>query len=282
VTTQSLLDGPRFEGLVRALMSAFPTAQSLGRLSRYRLGLNLATVASSQGNLHDQSFALVEWAEAQGRVHDLLLGALAENPGNPTLAAFASSLGVSAPAPVPSSEPPVPVVMAPGGDPAAILRELRATLVGLYGDPRDAMRLAADAGISRSRVDFSGPAQPVWFSLLEEAERSGRVGALLHAARQDYPQDATLARLERFVAASPRSAPIAWTPGTALDALQRLLPAQFEEIVFRLAVPTHLMPGTSAPQTERAVALVRLLNQQGRLAALGPLFERVGVKVTQG
>lgn len=274
----------QLEALVKALMAAFPSGPSLARLARFKLDLNLATVAT--GNLHDQTFALVEWAEASGRLRDLILGARQENPGNPTLAAFASSVGVDVPREVapasPVSAPVVaPVVAAPARDSAAVSRELREALASLYNDPRDAIRLAADAGISRARVDFSGPMQVVWFNLLEEAAKSGLIDALIASARSEYPQNPTLARLAQRSASAP-SPSAAWTSSTVYDALLTLLPAQFEETLFRLSVPPHFMPGATAPLAERAVALVRIFEQQGRLGEVVAALERLGVRPARG
>ncbi len=66
-------------------------------------------------------------------------------------------------------------------------KALRVRLAGLYGDPRDVIRLAKDAGLSLSRVDFTGPMQTVWFNVLEEAKHSRRLDALLRCVREEYP-----------------------------------------------------------------------------------------------
>jgi len=41
-----------------------------------------------------------------------------------------------------------------------------------------------------------------------------------------------------------------------LDTLERITPAQFAKLVFKLKVPKNLMPGADKPQTERAIALL--------------------------
>lgn len=286
------INSAQFEALVKALMAAFPSGASLARLTRFKLDLNLATVAT--GNLHDQTFALVEWAEANGRLRDLIVGARQENPGNPTLAVFATSLGinVSVTAVAPEAVAPVddaavqPTPVATSGlavtsDPGAIARELRGVLASLYTDGRDAVRLAGDAGIDRGRIDFSGPMQIVWFNVLEEATKSGRLGALVSAARVEYPQNPALARLAQLSINTPSPSAV-WTSASVYDALTTLLPVQFEELVFRLAVPTHFIPGSAAPLVERAVALVRIFEQQGRLGEVVAGLERLGVRPKRG
>lgn len=273
------LTNAQLEALVKALLAAFPSPPSLSRLTRFKLDLNLSAVAT--GNLHDQTFALVEWAETNGRLRDLIVGARDQNPGNPTLAAFARSVGVDVPdaPPSPLNVTPPPVTLT--SDPAAISRELRAVLASLYDDPRDAIRLATDAGISRARVDFSGPAQIVWFNLLEEASRSSRVTALIEAARSEYPQHPALARLAQLSQSAPQAA-TGWSATTIYDSLVRLLPAQFEEIAFRLAIPSHFLPGTTAPLSDRANALVRICTQQGRLGEIVAELGRLGVRPARG
>ncbi len=284
------ITAPQFEALVKALLAAFPSGPSLSRLARFKLDLNLAAVAT--GNLHDQAFALVEWAEAKGRLRDLIVGARQENPGNPTLAVFATSVGVAVDVPAVAPTAPAdstPAQPAPAtvpevaltSDPGAIARELRAVLASLYSDARDAIRLAHDAGIARGRIDFTGSMQAVWFDVLEEAAKSGRLGELVAAARVEYPQHPALARLARLAINAP-SPSVAWTSTTVFEALTTLLPVQFEELVFRLAVPTHFIPGSTAPLAERAVALVRIFEQQGRLGEVVAALGRLGVRPKRG
>lgn len=56
------------------------------------------------------------------------------------------------------------------------------------------------------------------------------------------------------------------------DKLACLLPPQFEEVVLRLALPTHHLPSAYAPLSDRALAVIRLLEQQERLDALDTLL----------
>lgn len=84
------LVGDRFKRLVLALSAAFPTNGALTRMVRFELGRSLVEFPGD--SLSEQTFALVQWAESQGRVRDLLRGAQAENPGNPLLNAFVQSL----------------------------------------------------------------------------------------------------------------------------------------------------------------------------------------------
>jgi hypothetical protein len=80
---------PRFERsqqFHKALLSAFPTPGKLKQLVRFRLDENLEAI--STGNLSETISNLIEWAEAEGKLEELLIAARKENPGNPVLRKF--------------------------------------------------------------------------------------------------------------------------------------------------------------------------------------------------
>ncbi len=77
-------DGRQIKPLQEALLSAFPTSGSLERMVRTELGENLAVIAGG-ANLAEIIFHLIVWAEAQGRLDELVRGAATANPGNPAL-----------------------------------------------------------------------------------------------------------------------------------------------------------------------------------------------------
>ncbi len=110
VSVQSLLDGidPEFKGthdepinltgkqfkqLTEALTSAFPNRNSLAQMLRFGLEKPLNNI--SQGsNLSEIAFEVMETAEAEGWVKDLILAAREHNSGSPELRAIAEELGV--------------------------------------------------------------------------------------------------------------------------------------------------------------------------------------------
>jgi hypothetical protein len=53
-----------------------------------------------------------------------------------------------------------------------------------------------------------------------------------------------------------------------LTKLLRLLPAQFDVVLFRLGIPPEYLSGTSAPQATRATEVIRYLEQQNQLERL--------------
>jgi len=78
------LSGEERRDLNEALLSAFPSLGRLEQMVRFRMDENLSAVAGGS-TLRDVVFDLVEWAEAQGRLAELIRGATAEVPGNPRL-----------------------------------------------------------------------------------------------------------------------------------------------------------------------------------------------------
>ena len=76
------------EALHRALLAAFPSQGALEQMLRFGMGWRLAEIAS--GNLSDQVFAILKFAEARGLVSRLVEAARAANPDNPGLRAVAT------------------------------------------------------------------------------------------------------------------------------------------------------------------------------------------------
>ncbi len=76
-----------FRRLHEVLLFAFPNRGALERMVAHYLGENL-NIISGAGGLSDVVFDLVQWADAQGRVAELVAAARAANQSNPDLAAF--------------------------------------------------------------------------------------------------------------------------------------------------------------------------------------------------
>ncbi len=74
-----------------ALLSAYPNQSNLKIMVSFELEENLNEIASG-GNLQDTIFELIRWAEANGRLNELVLKAHNHNPGNPKLAAVAQKV----------------------------------------------------------------------------------------------------------------------------------------------------------------------------------------------
>jgi hypothetical protein len=60
-----------------------------------------------------------------------------------------------------------------------------------------------------------------------------------------------------------------------LAALSKLLPPQFEEVLFRARIPVANLPGEQAPQKTRAIQLIYYMEQQSDLQGLAKSIEEV-------
>jgi nucleoside phosphorylase len=81
------LTGFQRRSLVAALQEAFPSREDLRRMVNYGLDENLESFVGAAG-LQETAFQLVAWAEARGRLDQLLKAAVSENPSNPALQRF--------------------------------------------------------------------------------------------------------------------------------------------------------------------------------------------------
>lgn len=68
------------------------------------------------------------------------------------------------------------------------------------------------------------------------------------------------------------------TSDELLARLGKLLPPQFEEVIFRVRLPTEYLSATGAPQVTRAVEVIRYLEQEGRLWELTRAVEHVAAR----
>lgn len=69
------------------------------------------------------------------------------------------------------------------------ITRLAIALSDLYSSEADARRIAADSGIPHHNLSGDTGLQ-IWFSLLEEAARRGKVLSLVSVVRDDYPNNA--------------------------------------------------------------------------------------------
>ncbi|NJM73213.1 MAG: hypothetical protein HC862_25505 [Scytonema sp. RU_4_4] len=74
------LKGKQFQALQQALLSAFPHRTKLKQMVRFGLEENLDTIATGE-NDEDVVFKLIEWAETNEKLENLLIGACNEDCG---------------------------------------------------------------------------------------------------------------------------------------------------------------------------------------------------------
>jgi hypothetical protein len=83
------LTSPQRRELRDALISAFPNRNRLELMLEDELGTSLNRITEGQPDYELAVRDLIKWAEANGKVPELLEGALKANPGNPKLKNFA-------------------------------------------------------------------------------------------------------------------------------------------------------------------------------------------------
>ncbi len=69
---------------------------------------------------------------------------------------------------------------------------LRDVLAALYADEASARRVAAQAGLTLTRIAFSPPALNIWHAILTEAARAGRMDSVIAVAQGEYGRNADL------------------------------------------------------------------------------------------
>jgi hypothetical protein len=78
------LTGRQRRQLTQALLSAFPKREDLAMMLSFGLNEKLSEVAGGE-TYSGVVFNLIEWAQSQGRLEELVTAARVENPGNPDL-----------------------------------------------------------------------------------------------------------------------------------------------------------------------------------------------------
>ena len=79
------MTGAQRRDLREALLSAFPSWSDLETMVSDQLNENLAAHAPESGDLQEVTFELIKWANARGRLGELIVGARNSNPDNPTM-----------------------------------------------------------------------------------------------------------------------------------------------------------------------------------------------------
>lgn len=78
----------RKEELSRVLLDAYPDPVELERMVYYKLGIRLREHVVVNGSLSQIVFHLIDWADAHGRIDELVEGAQLQNARNPLLRKF--------------------------------------------------------------------------------------------------------------------------------------------------------------------------------------------------
>lgn len=77
----------------------------------------------------------------------------------------------------------------------ADIAALRAILATLYPGRADVLRVLSDVALDSSRINLEGSSVVRWHRTLLEAEKRGRLAAILDLTAQEYPESAALRSL---------------------------------------------------------------------------------------
>ena len=108
--------------------------------------------------------------------------------------------------------------------------ELNDLLANLYPDLGSAYRIVDEAGMKRTAVDFDGNAINRWHKIIEEAEKQGRLSALIQQAGTNYPNINRLKELQDMLMVPRQDAIIAMQQfdlpglGSIVDKLRQRIP----------------------------------------------------------
>ena len=91
------LTGPELEELQAAILDAFPVKAHLEQLVKFEFDVSLASVADGD-SLTIVVFRLIEWADANGKIEQLVAATVRAVPDNPKLRAFVEARGKRPPA----------------------------------------------------------------------------------------------------------------------------------------------------------------------------------------
>lgn len=81
------LSGEHLKDLQQALLAAYPQKNKLSQMIRFDMELNLSTIAGDE-DLSTIVYQLIEWAEAYGKLDELIEKAYKSNPASPQLKNF--------------------------------------------------------------------------------------------------------------------------------------------------------------------------------------------------
>lgn len=109
------------------------------------------------------------------------------------------------------------------------LTALNQILPGFYRTAEQSARILTIAGIPLAFVNLSGSATEIWYAALVEADKRGKVAALVRAALADYPDDPSLLRaLEGTLTPELGESPAedSWRSNFEASETERLMEAQ--------------------------------------------------------
>jgi hypothetical protein len=173
--------------LFDALCKAFPTADDLQRMVSFGLQENLHAIAGGTNDkITNLVFKLIQWAEARGRLDELIAAAYADNSTNPHLQSFYHKYAVAeqesatniATTPAQTSSPTAP---APQIDQTSLRKKIME-----HFNESELKTLCSDMGIDYEIVPGSGKEDRIR-ELIDYCRRHGKYDALVAMCREQRP-----------------------------------------------------------------------------------------------
>ena len=134
------------------------------------------------------------------------------------------------------------------------LTQLNDVLAGLYFMTRDSLRVVDNAGLPKAHIAFQDRAIDNWHQILLEADRRGKVDALIDAALKDYPDDPFLLQAKEGRLATVRGPDL----DQDLDWQSDELAANLEKIMGRQSTLLPISFLARGMERARSVARIRL------------------------
>jgi hypothetical protein len=133
----------------------------------------------------------------------------------------------------------------------------------------DRPKLAVRTGIDAAKLVLAADPAPI--------ELTTAPGSAMESPPARSKADQTQPGRDPYVASTQvgQTEEMRMTTDELFDLLSKLLPAQFEAVLFRARVPVEYLPAAIAPQTERAIATIRYFESQSRLDQLARTVHQV-------
>lgn len=182
------LTGKQFRQLTESFTLAFPSRNSLDQMLTLELDKRLNNI-SKDSNLLDIVFTLVETAEIEGWVKDLILAARKYNPNNPALLPIAQELGLGNDVDSDFNNTRTKSIKLTKEQ----LQQLHKALLATFPKKAKLDRMLA-FGFEKRLSDISkdDDLQDIIFTLIEAAETEGWLLELISAARKENPKNVQL------------------------------------------------------------------------------------------
>jgi hypothetical protein len=138
----------------------------------------------------------------------------------------------------------------------------------------DRPKLAVHTGIDAGKLVLAADPVEAESSQGRPIELTAAADSAMESSHARSQTDRTQPRHDPHVV-SPQTGETRMTADDLFNLLSKLLPAQFEAVLFRAKVPIEYLPAATAPQSDRVIATIRHFELQGRLDQLARTVQQV-------